>query len=201
MIYPKNLIKIIFVNDGSTDNTLRILKRCKSIGNYTIVNNEIGLGKTQSLKKAAEQVNSKMIVFTDCTANLNKSALKHLLLPFNNPKVGLVTGSYKSVPKTSTNRSDGEGLYWRFEKNLRNQESLLSTTTHATGAIYAIRTSIFKNIEVPVGIINDDLFIPLKVIESDFLIKAANKAIATEYVNCNNNNEISRRIRISMGNY
>ena len=38
---------------------------------------------------------------------------------------------------------EGVGLYWRYEKQLRRLESTVGSTLGATGAIYAIRRSLY----------------------------------------------------------
>src|SRR5690348_10935045 len=39
--------------------------------------------------------------------------------------------------------ADGVGLYWRYEKQLRRLESAVGSTLGATGAIYALRRSLY----------------------------------------------------------
>src|SRR5207245_507799 len=55
----------------------------------------------------------------------------------------------------------GVGLYWRYEKWLRKQESRLHSTVGVTGAISAVRRELFRTI--PQGTILDDVYWPLLV--------------------------------------
>lgn len=57
--------KIIYINDGSQDNTLSELQKIKS-KNIQILNNKCNLGKSKSIIKALKKVKTKNIVLIDC---------------------------------------------------------------------------------------------------------------------------------------
>lgn len=57
--------KIIYINDGSRDNTLEKLKKIES-KNIKILNNKNNLGKSKSIIKALKKVKTKNIVLIDC---------------------------------------------------------------------------------------------------------------------------------------
>jgi len=57
--------KIIYINDGSEDNTLKELKKIKS-KNVKILNNRYNLGKSKSIINTLKNVKTKNIVLIDC---------------------------------------------------------------------------------------------------------------------------------------
>lgn len=57
--------KIIYINDGSQDNTFQELKKIKS-KNIKIINNKYNLGKSKSIINALKKVQTKNIVLIDC---------------------------------------------------------------------------------------------------------------------------------------
>ena len=57
--------KIIYINDGSKDKTIRELKKIKS-KNVEIINNKFNLGKSKSIIKALKIAKTKNIVLIDC---------------------------------------------------------------------------------------------------------------------------------------
>ncbi len=193
-------INFIFIDDASTDRTLQLLEKNQFL-NSQIIYNIVGLGKTLSLQRASSYSSSDLLIFSDCAAQLNSQAIEALAHPFLSENTGLVTGVYSSVPSKKTHRSNGEGLYWKLEMTLRSEESDLQSTSHATGALYAVRRDLFQKIIIPEGIINDDLFLPLQIIEMGYNVKTANTARATEFVNTTVKNELSRRTRIAAGNF
>jgi len=58
--------------------------------------------------------------------------------------------------------ADGVGLYWRYEKQLRRLESAVGSTLGATGAIYAMRRSLYR--ALPDDTILDDVLAPMRVV-------------------------------------
>lgn len=57
--------KIIYINDGSKDNTLKELHRIKT-KNVKIINNKKNLGKSKSIINALKTVKTKNVVLIDC---------------------------------------------------------------------------------------------------------------------------------------
>jgi len=62
-----NLLEIVFVNDGSTDNTLQIATDIlKNSGkNYSLINNAASLGKKDGITMAMEMCNGELIITRD----------------------------------------------------------------------------------------------------------------------------------------
>ena len=87
--YPKELIEIIAVNDGSKDRTLEILK---SINGIKILSKE-NSGKADSLNKALEIAKGEIIAINDADSFPEKDAFLKMVYYFKDEKVGAVTGS------------------------------------------------------------------------------------------------------------
>ena len=54
------------------------------------------------------------------------------------------------------------GLYWKLEKAIRKLESKIGSVAGATGAIYAIRRSLYKNL--PRETLLDDVLTPMNIV-------------------------------------
>ncbi len=198
--YPKEKMHFLFVDDMSDDGTRDYLQHCTD-EQVTVHLNQTRLGKLGGMRAAAATVHTDLLLFSDCAAQINPGAVKRMVHFFRNSATGLVTGIYKVVPIEKTARTNGEGLYWRYEMAIRHMESHLRTTTHATGSLFMVRQKLFENIQWRDGIINDDFFIPLSVIEMGFDVHSEAKAVATEYVETNVAGEFRRRSRIASGNF
>ncbi len=198
--YPSDKLTFLFVDDLSDDGTREYLNSLND-PQVSVHLNITRLGKLEGMKAAAATVESDLILFSDCAARINPGAIKKMVRYFRNSATGLVTGVYRVVPLEKSARSSGEGLYWKYEMAIRKLESHLRTTTHATGSIFMVRNSLFKKIEWHDGIINDDFFIPLSIIEMGFDVHSESRAIATEYVESNVSGEFKRRSRIASGNF
>jgi cellulose synthase/poly-beta-1,6-N-acetylglucosamine synthase-like glycosyltransferase len=169
---------------------------------FKTINKMNRCGKFEAQKTGTCYAQGDIIIFTDCSAILNSSSVIRIAKHFRDPKIGAVSGVYKTVNSNETSRAKGEGAYWKYEMGIRNIESKIQTITHATGALYAIKKIIAQDcfLKNHQRVINDDLFLPLWTLEMGYQVKSERQAIATEYVDTDPAKDFSRRIRIAKGN-
>lgn len=198
--YCPSKLKLILIDDQSSDSSRDILRAIND-PRVNVIFNEERKGKLQSISSVAETIQSDLIVFSDCASMLNPTSIKLMVKHFKDRSVGMVGGLYHVRTQKTDNRSEGEGLYWKYEMSLRNNESFLQTTTHVSGQLYMVRTDLIQQIEFSPNIINDDIYIPLKIISLGYTVETEKHAHAIEYVDVDVSNEIKRRRRISNGNF
>ena len=99
----------------------------------------------------------------------NLAALRGLVAPLADPRVGGVSGELLIDDGEDPAGADGDspvaegvGLYWRYEKWLRQRESDVRSTLGATGAIYALRRSAWR--PLPPGTLLDDVLAPMRAV-------------------------------------
>jgi len=92
--YPKNKLKIIIVDDGSTDNTWRIIQKFKKNKQIEVFHKENG-GKHTALNFALEKIKTELVGCLDADSFVEKDALKKIVSHFENPKTMAVTPSIK----------------------------------------------------------------------------------------------------------
>lgn len=90
--YP--VTEVLVVNDGSTDNTLLVLKGLisKYKGKLKILNKE-NSGKADSLNKALKFAKGELIAVVDADSYPSKTAFTKLIGFFDNPNVGITTAA------------------------------------------------------------------------------------------------------------
>ncbi len=93
----------------------------------------------------------------------------------------------------------GVGLYWRFEKWLRRQESRAWSTVGVTGAISAVRRELFRS--VPAGTLLDDVYWPLQVALRGFRVLHDPRARARDRLPPRARDEFRRKVRTLTGNF
>ena len=95
--------KIIYINDGSQDNTLKKLKEIKD-KDVKILNNKNNLGKSKSIINALELVRTKNVVLIDCDLPYFKYLKKVLdyLKEFN---LVIVNRKLKESSEVDTNKN------------------------------------------------------------------------------------------------
>lgn len=96
--YPRNLLEVIVVNDGSTDGTKEEVEKIKKDLNYNFKfikekRKGISYAKNVAIKKSYGEI----IVSTDDDCLFEKGWLKKLIKPFKNPKIGAVGGPDRAI--------------------------------------------------------------------------------------------------------
>jgi cellulose synthase/poly-beta-1,6-N-acetylglucosamine synthase-like glycosyltransferase len=126
-------------------------------------------------------------VFADARQRWAGDAIRELVANFHDPEVGGVTGELilrSELPAGATDSTTGEGvgLYWKYEKWLRRHESLVRSTNGATGAIYALRRSLWQ--PLPRTTLLDDVLAPMRVVLAGKRIVRRARAFDPALPNC-----------------
>jgi len=98
--YPKDKVRIIAINDGSTDNTLGILRKLQKKYGFEIINQK-NKGKYRALNAALVKTTSEYFVCLDADSFVMHDALKLMVADFTNPRIAAVMPVMKvDKPKT-----------------------------------------------------------------------------------------------------
>ncbi len=156
--YPAEKLEILIVSDGSTDDTEKIVSGF-SDKRLVLKAFKERAGKTACLNRAVPEARGEIILFTDANSMFPRDVLLKVVRNFADPEIGLVTGwtRYGDVDQ----KEDTTGIYSRFEKWTKIQESQISSCVGADGAIFAIRKELYQTLRE--DDIND-FVIPLNVI-------------------------------------
>lgn len=205
--YPHDKMEIILVSDGSTDNTCRVIEKIIKENNAVSGNrydiklirlNE-NMGKAVALNTGVESAEGEFVIFTDARQEFEYDALRELVANFNDPFVGCVSGELVFY-KDGENRVPTEmGFYWNLEKMIRKMESRTGSVPGATGAIYAIRRSLF--VPIPKDTLLDDVFVPMMVVFKGYRTIFDPDAVAWDIPSKHVSQEKARKIRTLVGNY
>lgn len=138
--------EMIVVSDGSSDGTAEIAESMAS-ERVRVIRQRERRGKGAAVNAGANAARGELLVFTDANTMFAPDALTELVRPMRDKSIGLVTG---------VSRYPGETIgsaYQRYEQMLKGLESRLGVVATADGAIYAMRRSLFK--EMDAALIND----------------------------------------------
>jgi len=94
-------------------------------------------------------------------------------------------------------RPEGLGLYWRYEKAVRRAESRFGSTISYTGAISAVRRSLFT--PLPEETLLDDVVTPLRVRQQGYRVVFEPAARAIDWVSATPGHEFARKVRTLAG--
>ncbi len=134
--YPRERLQLIVASDGSSDTTAA---RARDAGADLVLELPPG-GKIAALNAGAEQATGEILAFSDANSVWAPDALRRLVAPFADPKVGYVCGQVHFQTAAGDNL---EGAYWRYEMAMREMESALGGVTAGNGAIYAVRRDAY----------------------------------------------------------
>ncbi len=193
--YPSEKLKIIWITDGSTDNTLTLLK---DIPEVLILHEEERKGKVHAMNRAMKMAVTPITVFTDANTMLNRGAIRAIVRPFSSIKTGCVTGEKRIAGYEKQEAAGaGEGLYWKYESFIKRLESETGSVVGAVGEIFAVRTHLYEAIKADTLL--DDFTISLQMIQKGFQTKYAPEAWGVETASLSVAEEIKRKIRIAAG--
>ncbi|HHE40256.1 MAG TPA: glycosyltransferase family 2 protein [Candidatus Cloacimonetes bacterium] len=195
--YPKDKMEIVVASDGSEDKTVEITQLYSD--KIQLMAYDVRIGKTGLINKTVPKLKGEIIIFSDASAMLSVNALKELISPFKDPKIGSVSGLYILRDASSTSRAEGESFYWHYETFLKTNESTFYSILGAHGALYALRKSLFQTL--PPNAINDDYILPMYGVQQKKRAVYEPRAIAVEEGTTSVRGEMNRRIRISVGNF
>lgn len=238
--YPADKQQVIVVSDGSTDDTVGVLARTPRV---IAVDVPAG-GKARALNAGVARATNDIIVFADMRQAFAPDALRALVAPFRDPRVGAVSGELvlngesrdrrhdddrraardrraiddrrdaarRAAGKRKGGRrwsgrrarfestiTDGVGLYWRYEKQIRRDESATGSVVGATGAIYALRRSLWR--PLPPDTILDDVLSPMRCVMAGYRVVFEERACAFDRTAPDASTEGRRKLRTLAGNY
>ena len=197
--YPTDLIEWVVVSDGSTDNTQEVTAPWFD-GNdkRTLLHLETSLGKVGALNEGVAIATGDIILFMDARQPISSNSAKRLIPFLLDPAIGAATGELVLTEDTSLEAANF-GLYWRYEKWIRDNQSRLFSTTGVTGALYAIRRKDFK--PNPVGTLLDDFDTPFTLLKDHKRTIFVPGAYAYDAASDDIHQEFRRKVRNLGGNW
>jgi cellulose synthase/poly-beta-1,6-N-acetylglucosamine synthase-like glycosyltransferase len=195
--YPKDKLTIVWVTDGSDDESLTLLSRYSTI---TVYHEPARRGKIHAMNRGMKLISTPFVVFTDANTMLNKDAIREMMKYFADEKVGCVAGE-KRIENSNLEKAveAGEGLYWQYESLIKRLESENGSAVGAVGELFAIRTELYE--EVKEDTILDDFVISLQIASKGYAIKYAPYACGMETASISVHEELKRKVRIACGGW
>jgi cellulose synthase/poly-beta-1,6-N-acetylglucosamine synthase-like glycosyltransferase len=171
------LIEVLVGSDGSTDGTEAIVSALAETDPRVRVLGLPRRGQTATQAAMFAVARGEVVVLTDAETRFAAGCLAALAAALRDPRVGCVTGRLEWRDVDATVTSSQEGLYWRYERRVRELESRAGLLTAVTGALLAVRASAYR--PVPLSASMDHL-LPLYVRQAGGLVVYVPAAVATD---------------------
>lgn len=142
--YPKEKLKLILINDGSTDQTLSVLNKFSNNPQIQILSKENG-GKHTAVNLGISLANSELISCLDADSFVNKDTLKNIIPYFDDETVMAVTPSIKV--------HEPQNILQKMQKNEYRWGIFLRRMLSSIGALYVtpgpfsvFRSKVFREL-------------------------------------------------------
>ena len=132
-------IRVIVVDDGSSDRTLELLESNFGKNNCVQIIHQVNRGKAAALNNALSHAHTAFVVTIDADTEIETDAIRKLLRHFYDPKVGAVAGNVK-VGNRSRWLTRWQALEYITSQNMEKRAfDLLNCITVVPGALGAWR--------------------------------------------------------------
>ncbi len=202
--YPPEQLEILIASDGSKDNTAGLVQEFiaqRKDGDPAIYlySWDEQQGKPYAVNLLVSKAQNDIIIFTDSRQSFTPATLQELAKCFTDPVIGCVSGELFFRKDEKSDIAAEMGLYWQYEKKIRKLESATGALIGVTGAIYAIRRSLYR--PIPPETILDDVLTPMRVLMQGYRVIFCEEATAFDSLSQNTKEEWYRKLRTLAGNW
>jgi hyaluronan synthase len=145
--YPEELMEVIVVDDGSTDDTWDVIQGLTAehaaLRTFRFAENK---GKRFAMALAAREAQGEILVYVDSDSFVEKGAIYRLVQPFADEQVGAVAGNISISVDDDWILSKMERVrYFVSHRVIKASESVFDAVTCCSGAFSAYRrTEVLK---------------------------------------------------------
>jgi biofilm PGA synthesis N-glycosyltransferase PgaC len=194
--YPAEKLEIIVYCDGCKDDSEAVARAIAaepaSRGRIRVITEALRLGKPTGINAVAASASGELLLLNDVRQPLSPGAVRALARTLADPSVGCATGELVLAG------SGGAGVYWRYERWIRGQESRFRGVPGMTGAIAMMRRGDFT--PLPRNVILDDVWMPMKLALDGKRVAMVAEAQAFDTA-FEDDREFRRKARTLTGNY
>ena len=195
--YPAEKLRILFVADGSTDDTPQIISRHDGV---ELLFAPPRRGKAAAINRAMQTVETDLVVFNDANTLLDPDTILNIVKPFTDKKVAGVSGEKQIIIRNEDGtNAQGEGLYWKYESYLKRKDAEVCSVMGAAGELIAFKTKRVTHLEEDT--ILDDFMMSLRLVDQGYKIAYVPEARAIETASATVTDELTRKVRIAAGGW
>ena len=188
--YPPDKLEVLVSSDGCSDRTNDIVAGLTDA--RVVLLEHPRIGKSACLNKSVPVAKGDIILFTDANAMFPEDLLLRIVRNFNDPDIGLATGS--TLYKTGADGRASADAYGKLERWTKYGESRISSCVGADGAVFAIRKELYRPLK------NDDIndfIIPLNIIRLGRRVVMDPDVFCIEDATNETQNAFRRQVRIT----
>lgn len=193
--YPRELVQIIVISDGSTDATSDITRSYEDRG-VELIEVPRG-GKPAALNAGMARARGEILFFTDVRQKMDPGCLRRLVSCFADEAIGVASGELL-ILRGDTRGEEDVSAYRKYENWIRRCLGRIDSIFGATGSIYAMRRELAE--PLPVETLLDDMHLPMGAFFRGYRLIFDAEAIAYDYPTTLDT-EFRRKVRTLAGNF
>lgn len=142
--YPKEKFEVIVINDGSTDNTIDVLRGLqKRFKKLIVVDWKINQGKRYGMAEGFRRAQGEIVVQLDSDSYIEPSTFRNLILPFQEQEIGAVCGHADPTNADENFLTKMQAAYYFMSfRILKAAESSFMSVFCCSGCSSAYRKSV-----------------------------------------------------------
>jgi biofilm PGA synthesis N-glycosyltransferase PgaC len=191
--YPADLLDVVVAVDAEGEERWALPPHLSP--RARVVRGDRPGGKACALNAGLRATTHEIVVFADTHQEFERDAIAALVRRLGDPAIGAVSGALH-LPERGTPAL--ARAYWDYERRLREHEARVASAVGTTGAIWAMRRSLWM--PLPDGLILDDVHTPMRLVLSGHRVSFAPEARALERRHVSEDAELRRKIRTLTGN-
>jgi cellulose synthase/poly-beta-1,6-N-acetylglucosamine synthase-like glycosyltransferase len=185
--YPRDKLKIVVVNDGSSDSTKSIIshftKQDARVLLYDVPKGEGGKGKSRALNLGFRQTDSEIVAIYDADNTPHRDSLRYLATQLElHAELGAVIGKFRTVNKNATLLTRFINIETlSFQSMLQAGRWQMHNIATLPGTNFVIRTSLIKELGGwDEEALTEDSELSIRVYEAGYKIKFLPYALTYE---------------------
>jgi poly-beta-1,6-N-acetyl-D-glucosamine synthase len=195
--YPRELLEILVVADGSSDRTMAIVETYADRG-VVLLHEPPRQGKIAAMNRAVPYAHGEILVFSDANAMMEPDSIRQIMQNFVDPRVACVSGE-KRIRSNDQVQGEGESAYWRYEAMMKRADSLVSTAIGAVGEFFTMRRELYRPLETDNLI--EDFVMAMRLVMDGWRVVYEPAAVSWEEASPSLAGEWRRRVRMAAGGF
>jgi cellulose synthase/poly-beta-1,6-N-acetylglucosamine synthase-like glycosyltransferase len=195
--YPSERLDVVVGLDATSSTSAEALWSTLPDPRVRVVSGDAPGGKGATLNAAVRSANGELLVFSDARQRFEPDTIRRLVDALHeDERLGAVSGRLL-LPRDE--QSSLFRQYLRYELAIRSSEAHIHSAVGVSGSVYAMRRPLWP--VLPVGVILDDLYVPMRLVLDGWRVGFADDAIAYETRRVAAAQEYRRKVRTLTGNF
>ena len=167
--YDRDKFELLMANDGSTDNSLEVLKRLQKKYGFKLIDNPKNIGKHGSINNLCDHAKAEVLFFLDADVIINRKLVVDVLARLQEKNMGAVSSPYRARNKGFLALM--QEMQYNFFSLIAGSYNLMSGIS-IWGGCFAVNREAFEKVgRLSKNMIIEDMDMALKLNEKGYRVQ------------------------------